>query len=192
MTTLYNNNILYNIMQNFGRGMWRRVADYDRIQAPKIAKNQYLQYQQYLAIVQYQKQRQANINAYREQLLKKVNSQLDTIIESDVESKDSDVESKDSDVESKDTNVESNIESKDTNVEPEIEMEIEDIVIPNTQTIVAVELEISNTDETTVVEPDINVVEPDINVENIVNVVEESKKNQKKNKKKNKNISFVN
>ena len=30
-------------MQNFGRGMWRRVADYDRIQAPKIAKNQYLQ-----------------------------------------------------------------------------------------------------------------------------------------------------
>jgi hypothetical protein len=186
-------------MQNFGRGMWRRVADYDRIQAPKIAKNQYLQYQQYLAIVQYQKQRQANINAYREQLLKKVNSQLDTIIESDVESKDSDVESKDSDVESKDsdveskdTNVESNIESKDTNVEPEIEMEIEDIVIPNTQTIVAVELEISNTDETTVVEPDINVVEPDINVENIVNVVEESKKNQKKNKKKNKNISFVN
>ena len=148
-------------MQNFGRGMWRRVADYDRIQAPKIAKNQYLQYQQYLAIVQYQKQRQANINAYREQMLKKVNSQLDTIIESDIESKDTDVE------------------SKDTEVEPEIEIEMEDIVIPNTETIIAVELEISNIDETNVE-----------NVENVENVVE-PKKNQKK-KKKNKNISFVN
>ena len=148
-------------MQNFGRGMWRRVADYDRIQAPKIAKNQYLQYQQYLAIVQYQKQRQANINAYREQMLKKVNSQLDTIIESDIESKDTDVE------------------SKDTDVEPEIEIEMEDIVIPNTETIIAVELEISNIDETNVE-----------NVENVENVVE-PKKNQKK-KKKNKNISFVN
>ena len=175
MTSLYKNNILYNIMQNFGRGMWRRVADYDRIQAPKNVK---IHYQQYLAIVQYQKQRQSNINAYREQMLKKVNSQLDTIIESDIETKDTDVEPKDSDV----------VEPKDTDVEPEME----NIEIPNTETIIAVELEISNIDETNEInETNVtNVVEPVINVENVENVVE-PKKNQKK-KKKNNNISFVN
>ena len=43
-------------MQNFGRGMWRRVGDYQRIQSPQIVRdNQIQQLQQYLAIAEQQK-----------------------------------------------------------------------------------------------------------------------------------------
>ena len=31
-------------MQNFGRGMWRRLGDFERIQAPQLQKDYLLQY----------------------------------------------------------------------------------------------------------------------------------------------------
>ena len=43
-------------MQNFGRGMWRRVGDYERIQAPQVLKND--QIQKHLALIEYQKIKQ--------------------------------------------------------------------------------------------------------------------------------------
>jgi hypothetical protein len=39
-------------MQNFGRGMWRRVGDYDRIQKPMILQQSRLE--QWQQIVQHQ------------------------------------------------------------------------------------------------------------------------------------------
>lgn len=59
-------------MHNFGRGMWRRVGDYEK-------HNSYYntQLQHYLAFIEYQKlkQRQDAVNFYRENTLKSVNSQ---------------------------------------------------------------------------------------------------------------------
>lgn len=59
-------------MHNFGRGMWRRVGDYEK-------HNSYYntQLQHYLAFIEYQKlkQRQDAVNFYREKMLKSVNSQ---------------------------------------------------------------------------------------------------------------------
>ena len=40
-------------MQNFGRGMWRRVGDYERIQTPQVLKNN--QIQKYLEFIEYKK-----------------------------------------------------------------------------------------------------------------------------------------
>ena len=40
-------------MQNFGRGMWRRVGDYERIHVPIIHKNYELE--RYLALMEYNK-----------------------------------------------------------------------------------------------------------------------------------------
>ena len=57
-------------MQNFGRGMWRRVGDYERIHVPIIHKNYELE--RYLALMEYNKQQRQkqNINSYREQAMK--------------------------------------------------------------------------------------------------------------------------
>jgi hypothetical protein len=58
-------------MQNFGRGMWRRVGDYERL-------NSYsdIQLQHHSAFIEYQKfkQRQEAVNKYREHMLKQANS----------------------------------------------------------------------------------------------------------------------
>ena len=58
-------------MQNFGRGMWRRVGDYERL-------NSYsdIQLKHHLAFIEYQKfkQRQEAVNKYREHMLKQSNS----------------------------------------------------------------------------------------------------------------------
>jgi len=58
-------------MQNFGRGMWRRVGDYERL-------NSYsdIQLQHHSAFIEYQKfkQHQEAVNKYREQILKQANS----------------------------------------------------------------------------------------------------------------------
>ena len=40
-------------MQNFGRGMWRRIGDYDRLQTPQVLQQNRLQ--QYLVYIEYQK-----------------------------------------------------------------------------------------------------------------------------------------
>jgi hypothetical protein len=58
-------------MQNFGRGMWRRVGDYERLHS---YNNKQLQH--YLAFIEYQKlkQRQDAVNLHREQVLKRINS----------------------------------------------------------------------------------------------------------------------
>ena len=51
-------------MQNFGRGMWRRVGDFERIHTPQINKQQQLQH--YLALLEYnqKKQLQSDYNTY--------------------------------------------------------------------------------------------------------------------------------
>lgn len=58
-------------MQNFGRGMWRRVGDYERIHVPNINKNNELQH--YLALMEYHKQQRLkqNFNAYRQQMMQR-------------------------------------------------------------------------------------------------------------------------
>jgi hypothetical protein len=55
-------------MQNFGRGMWRRLNDYDVINQ---INRQNIQAQEYLAYKEYQIKlnRQKQINAYREKIL---------------------------------------------------------------------------------------------------------------------------
>ena len=53
-------------MQNFGRGMWRRVGDYQRIHVPLIHKNYELE--RYLALMEYNKQlRVQNLNTHYQQ-----------------------------------------------------------------------------------------------------------------------------
>lgn len=61
-------------MQNFGRGMWRRVGDYERIQTPQLLKQTRLQ--KYLAYIEYQKalKRDDDIKKSIEQTLQRVNS----------------------------------------------------------------------------------------------------------------------
>lgn len=41
-------------MQNFGRGMWRRVGDYERIQVPQIVQRQNEQIEQLKKLIEYQ------------------------------------------------------------------------------------------------------------------------------------------
>jgi hypothetical protein len=55
-------------MQNFGRGMWRRLNDYDVINQ---INRQNIQAQEYLAYKEYQMKlnRQKQINAYREKII---------------------------------------------------------------------------------------------------------------------------
>ena len=60
-------------MHNFGRGMWRRLGDFERIQSPQILKQ--MQLEQYIYYIE-NLQRQARIKAYRENILKQMNSQI--------------------------------------------------------------------------------------------------------------------
>jgi hypothetical protein len=63
-------------MQNFGRGMWRRVGDFERIQVPQILK--YAELEQAMIYDEYMRnlKRQNEINEYRQNILKKVNSPI--------------------------------------------------------------------------------------------------------------------
>ena len=61
-------------MRNFGRGMWRRVGDFEKPHAPQI--NKHNQIQEYLALMQYLKQRQYNFNTYHQQLSANINETL--------------------------------------------------------------------------------------------------------------------
>jgi hypothetical protein len=62
-------------MQNFGRGMWRRIGDYERLQTPQLLQQYRLQ--QYLSYIDYQKQldREKAIKEHRDQTLKNINKQ---------------------------------------------------------------------------------------------------------------------
>ena len=51
-------------MQNFGRGMWRRVGDFERIHTPQINKQQQLQH--YLALLEYKQKKQLLNDYYQE------------------------------------------------------------------------------------------------------------------------------
>ena len=64
-------------MHNFGRGMWRRLGDFERIQSPQILKQ--MQLEQYLHYIEYMEvlQRQAKIKAHRENILKQMNSHIE-------------------------------------------------------------------------------------------------------------------
>jgi hypothetical protein len=72
-------------MQNFGRGMWRRVGDFERIQVPQIIKHsqlqQALQYKEYITNLQQQKY----IEEYRKKMLEKVNIQVNSPVKDEVE-----------------------------------------------------------------------------------------------------------
>jgi len=46
-------------MKNFGKGMWRRVGDYDKLYVPQINKNNELQY--YLALLEETQKRNKKI-----------------------------------------------------------------------------------------------------------------------------------
>ena len=56
-------------MYNLGRGMWRRVGDFERLRAPQIEKQ--LKIQNYLAFIEFQKEkkRQEDILYYRNSIL---------------------------------------------------------------------------------------------------------------------------
>ena len=54
-------------MYNLGRGMWRRVGDFERLRAPQIEKQ--LKIQQYLAFIEFQKKRHDYIQSYRNSIL---------------------------------------------------------------------------------------------------------------------------
>jgi len=69
-------------MHNFGRGMWRRISDYQKQQEQPIQQQPISRLDQYLQYLQMQKQRA--IDAYRANILKK---ESDTVVtESDLKS----------------------------------------------------------------------------------------------------------
>jgi len=84
-------------MQNFGRGMWRRVGDFERIQVPQIIKEiqlqQSLQYKEYMIHLQ----RQKYIEEYRKKTLEKVNLASDLLKVPVKESLDQEKEQKNTD-----------------------------------------------------------------------------------------------
>ena len=61
-------------MHNFGRGMWRRVGDYDRVQAPQVQKNFELQY--YLALLEQSKRQRLEqvFNTNKRQMKQQTNN----------------------------------------------------------------------------------------------------------------------
>ena len=62
-------------MHNFGRGMWRRVGDYERINTPVLMRIQKMQqYELYLQQVK----RREEIDAYRQKMLQKVKQSSDS------------------------------------------------------------------------------------------------------------------
>jgi len=58
-------------MHNFGRGMWRRVGDYERVQLPLI--NKMNQYNIYMYLMQLNKDKE--IKSYREKKLQNKNTE---------------------------------------------------------------------------------------------------------------------
>jgi hypothetical protein len=54
-------------MQNFGRGMWRRVGDYERIQVPLINKNYELE--KYLGLMEYIKQQRKQMTQVNKDII---------------------------------------------------------------------------------------------------------------------------
>ena len=77
-------------MQNFGRGMWRRLNDYQTIQNINQLSIKNNQLQEYLAYQEFQKKvkRQQEINAYRQKILleKKLESIEEELVPSQIES----------------------------------------------------------------------------------------------------------
>lgn len=66
------------IMYNLGRGMWRRVGDYERGQNSSIKMYNDMMVERKMQIIQ----RQIAINAYRQEMLKKINApQFNTTLE---------------------------------------------------------------------------------------------------------------
>ena len=66
------------IMYNLGRGMWRRVGDYERGQNSSIKMYNDMMIERKMQIIQ----RQIAINAYRQEMLKKINvPQFNTTLE---------------------------------------------------------------------------------------------------------------
>ena len=54
-------------MKNFGRGMWRRVGDFEKFHVPQINTNEV---QQYLDLIEnLKKQRQQNFSIYQKQMM---------------------------------------------------------------------------------------------------------------------------
>jgi len=65
-------------MYNLGRGMWRRVGDYERGQNSSIKMYNDMMVERKMQIIQ----RQIAINAYRQEMLKKINApQFNTTLE---------------------------------------------------------------------------------------------------------------
>lgn len=56
-------------MQNFGRGMWRRLNDYQTIQNMNQINIKNNKIQEYLAFQEYCKKKQQEINTYRQKIL---------------------------------------------------------------------------------------------------------------------------
>jgi hypothetical protein len=54
-------------MQNFGRGMWRRVGDYERTQVPIINKNYELE--KYLGLMEYIKQQRKQMTQVNKDII---------------------------------------------------------------------------------------------------------------------------
>jgi hypothetical protein len=75
-------------MHNFGRGMWRRISDYQKQQEQPIQQQPISRLDQYLQYLQMQKQRA--IDAYRDSILKK--ESVTVVTESDLNVSESVVE----------------------------------------------------------------------------------------------------
>lgn len=65
-------------MHNLGRGMWRRVGDYERLYLPELIKQ--TQLQEYAAYLEYNEKlkRQAAIDQYRKQMIQQTQQKTQT------------------------------------------------------------------------------------------------------------------
>lgn len=102
-------------MQNFGRGMWRRVGDYDRVYKPMLLQQSRVE--QWKQFVEYQTilNRQQSINQYRQNVLKNIKSEsIETPIQTDT-----DIEIKEMTETDKIINIE-NSNSQNTQINSEI------------------------------------------------------------------------
>jgi hypothetical protein len=155
-------------MHNLGRGMWRRVGDFERIQVPQILRHSQLQqnllYQEHIKKLQ----RHNRIHEYRRQILQQVNNPINVETELKYEKPINKNNETDKDIlkkvsiqlndvanqlveageplrveESKEVEVE---ESKEVEVEEPKEVEVEESLIHE---IIAVETELSLNEEIT-------------------------------------------
>ncbi len=104
-------------MHNLGRGMWRRVGDFERLRVPQL--EQQLKLQQYLAFIEFQKEkkRQDYIRFYR-------NSILQTKMDSEKTEKEKEKE-----------------KELVTELEPKLETELVPELEPKLETVLVTELE---------------------------------------------------